>query len=103
MRTNLLARPAATLAWLERDNPGHDPERIEIGRLPFTLGRNESCDYQILSSRVSREHAEIARDGSAFVVRDLKSTNGTFVNGERIAEHRLVSGDLMVIADIHFG
>ena len=48
------------LVWLERDIPGKEPERIELERLPFTLGRNESCDYQILSSRVSREHAEIA-------------------------------------------
>jgi EAL domain-containing protein (putative c-di-GMP-specific phosphodiesterase class I) len=103
MRTNFLTASAATcLAWLERDIPGKEPERIEIQRFPFTLGRNESCDYQILSSRVSREHAEIVREGAVFRVRDLKSTNGTFVNGERIDEHRLSDGDLMVIADVHF-
>src|SRR5262245_6869675 len=103
MRTNFLTATAATcLAWLERDIPGKEPERIEIERFPFTVGRNESCDYQILSSRVSREHAEIVREGGVFRVRDLKSTNGTFVNGERIEEHRLADGDLVVIADVHF-
>jgi EAL domain-containing protein (putative c-di-GMP-specific phosphodiesterase class I) len=102
MRTNLLASPATSLVWLERDIPGQEPERIDVGRFPFTLGRNESCDYQILSSRVSREHAEVVREGNAFVVRDLNSTNGTYVNGQRISEHRLSDGDLMVIADIHF-
>ena len=103
MRTNFLTANAATaLAWLERDIPGKEPERIEIERYPFTLGRNESCDYQILSSRVSREHAEIVHEGAAFRVRDLKSTNGTFVNGERIEERRLADGDLVVIADVHF-
>jgi EAL domain-containing protein (putative c-di-GMP-specific phosphodiesterase class I) len=102
MRTNLLPGAATSLAWLERDIPGKPPERIELDRLPFTIGRNESCDYQILSSRVSREHAEILREGGALRVRDLKSTNGTFVNGQRIDEHRLADGDLVVIADVHF-
>ncbi|HMC11639.1 MAG TPA: EAL domain-containing protein [Pirellulaceae bacterium] len=102
MRTNLLPSAATALFWLERDIPGKEPERIELEQLPFTLGRNESCDYQILSSRVSREHAEIVRDEGVLKVRDLKSTNGTFVNGQRIDEHRLTDGDLVVIADVHF-
>jgi EAL domain-containing protein (putative c-di-GMP-specific phosphodiesterase class I) len=88
--------------WLERDVPGEDPERVELDRLPFTMGRNESCDYQIRSSRVSREHAEFVREGGGIRVRDLKSTNGTFVNGQRIEEQRLGDGDLVVIADVHF-
>src|SRR5947207_8627313 len=102
MRTNLLSSPATALVWLERDIPGKTPERIDLDRLPFTMGRNESCDYQILSSRVSREHAEIVRDEGVLRVRDLHSTNGTFVNGQRIEEHRLADGDLVVIADVHF-
>lgn len=102
MRTNLLPTASTTLVWLERDIPGKEPERIDLARLPFTLGRNESCDYQILSSRVSREHAEIVREAGVFRVRDLKSTNGTYVNGQRIEEHRLADGDLVVIADVHF-
>src|SRR5687767_9103798 len=97
MRTNLLPSAASALAWLERDNPGKEPERIELSRLPFTLGRNESCDFQILSSRVSREHAELVREAGVLIIRDLKSTNGTLVNGQRIDEHRLVDGDLVVI------
>jgi EAL domain-containing protein (putative c-di-GMP-specific phosphodiesterase class I) len=102
MRTNLLPTASAATVWLERDIPGKDPERINLDRLPFTFGRNESCDYQILSSRVSREHAEFVREGGALRIRDLKSTNGTFVNGQRIEEHRLSDGDLVVIADVHF-
>src|SRR6185369_16401607 len=82
--------------------PGEKPEQIELSQLPFTVGRNESCDYQIVSSRVSREHAEITREAGVLKIRDLKSTNGTFVNGERIDQHRLVDGDLVVIADVQF-
>lgn len=102
MRTNLLPRAAASVSWLEREVAGQEPERIELSQLPFTLGRNESCDYQIRSSRVSREHAEIYRDAGVLCIRDLKSTNGTFVNGKRIEDQRLVEGDLVVIADIQF-
>jgi EAL domain-containing protein (putative c-di-GMP-specific phosphodiesterase class I) len=102
MRTTVLPGAVAAAAWLEREVKGKDPERIDLESLPFTLGRNESCDYQILSSRVSREHAEIVREGGYYRLRDLKSTNGTYVNGKRIDEHRLADGDLFVIADVEF-
>jgi EAL domain-containing protein (putative c-di-GMP-specific phosphodiesterase class I) len=102
MRTNLLPKAGATALWMERDVPGQPPERIELNSFPYTIGRNETCDYQIRSSRVSREHAEIFRDAGVLRIRDLGSTNGTFVNGKRIEEHRLVEGDLVVIADTQF-
>jgi EAL domain-containing protein (putative c-di-GMP-specific phosphodiesterase class I) len=102
MRTTVLPGAVAAAAWLEREVKGKEPERVDLESLPFTLGRNESCDYQILSSRVSREHAEIVREGGHYRLRDLKSTNGTYVNGKRIDEHRLTDGDLFVIADVEF-
>lgn len=102
MRTNLLSGAGTCLAWLDREIPGQEPERIELDHFPFTLGRNETCDYQVQSSRVSRQHAEIVREGRRLRIRDLKSTNGTFVNGQRIEEHLLSDGDLIVIADVQF-
>lgn len=102
MRTTILPGASTAAAWLERDVKGKEPEHIKLESLPFTLGRNETCDYQILSTRVSREHAEIVKEGGHYRVRDLKSTNGTFVNGKRIDEHRLSDGDLFVIADVEF-
>lgn len=102
MRTKILATQTAT-PWLERGTDGgREIEQIELESFPFTLGRNEACDYQIQSSRVSREHAEISRTAGGFSVRDCGSTNGTFVNGQKIQETRLCAGDLLAIADVEF-
>jgi EAL domain-containing protein (putative c-di-GMP-specific phosphodiesterase class I) len=101
MRTKPLAATSTALPWLERYAPeSSKPEVIEIGTVPFTIGRSEECDYQIASSRVSRNHAEINKSGGGYVLRDLGSTNGTFVNGQKIDQVRLNEGDLVVIADV---
>jgi EAL domain-containing protein (putative c-di-GMP-specific phosphodiesterase class I) len=104
MRTKVLDAPSIATPRLERAvGNGQPPEVIELDRFPFTVGRNETCDYQIASTRVSREHAELLRQGDTFRVRDLQSTNGTFLNGQRITgEAPLRDGDLLVIADVEF-
>lgn len=101
MRTKPLPATGTELPWLERYAPETStPELIEVGRVPFTIGRSEDCDYQIVSSRVSRAHAEISKAAGAYLLRDLGSTNGTFVNGQKIDQVRLSDGDLVVIADV---
>jgi signal transduction histidine kinase/pSer/pThr/pTyr-binding forkhead associated (FHA) protein len=57
------------------------------------LGRDSSNFIQVHDTEVSRRHAEIRRDGEHFTVVDLASSNGTFVNGERVEHHQLASGD----------
>jgi EAL domain-containing protein (putative c-di-GMP-specific phosphodiesterase class I) len=101
MRTKSLAATGTALPWLERFVPeSSSPEHIEVAKVPFTIGRSEECDYPIASSRVSRTHAEISKAAGAYLLRDLGSTNGTFVNGQKIDQVRLSEGDLVVIADI---
>lgn len=103
MRTQVMAERAIGMPWLEHiPVQGGLPERTPIPSFPFTLGRNESADLPIPSSRVSREHAVIVRDGTGYRVRDLGSTNGTYVNGQRIEEAPLEDGDLLVVADVEF-
>lgn len=61
------------------------------------LGRSRSCDLRIGGGDASRRHSEIVGDADGFLIRDLGSTNGTLVNGERIHEHRLAPGDRIEI------
>ncbi|GIW71340.1 MAG: hypothetical protein KatS3mg102_0882 [Planctomycetota bacterium] len=57
------------------------------------LGRSGECDVVLADRKVSSRHAEICRVGPHWVLRDLGSTNGTFVNGRRVTETVLALGD----------
>ena len=61
------------------------------------LGRGERNDIRVLDDGVSREHAAIERDGGKMVLVDLRSTNGTFCNGTRVARQDLTDGDKISI------
>ncbi len=68
--------------------------RFELTEPTIRLGRDRSNPIQIHDTEVSRHHAEIRReDGDHFVICDLNSSNGTFVNGQRIRRQELTSGD----------
>jgi hypothetical protein len=61
---------------------------------PRTLiGRSPDCDVFLDDVTVSRRHAEIVREGDAYVIRDLGSLNGTFVNRHRIESSVLADDD----------
>jgi pSer/pThr/pTyr-binding forkhead associated (FHA) protein len=64
-----------------------------------TIGRDPECDAQIDSLGVSRRHATIHWTGDRFVLTDLASFNGTFVNNERIWAHALQNGDAITMGE----
>jgi phosphoserine phosphatase RsbU/P len=67
---------------------------VELSRTPFTLGRQGDNDLVLLDSRISRRHARIVRDRDGYLLEDVGSRHGTYVNGERVtASCRLKSGD----------
>ena len=63
------------------------------------LGRAENNDIVIKNLSVSRNHAQVFRRGKKFYIRDLESTNGTYVNGRRVKERVLKPGDLITLGD----
>jgi DNA-binding NtrC family response regulator len=73
------------LAWVW---PGSRRERLQGAQL--SIGRDESAALRIDGTGVSRQHAELYRQGPIYVVRDLGSTNGTWLGGRRV-EHAPVS------------
>ena len=82
--------------------PGGPPERIPLIVVPFTIGRAETANHVIYSNKVSKEHAAIVIIGGRYAVRDLESTNGTFVNGRRVGEELLADGDIIHVAHVEF-
>ncbi len=75
-------------------------------RYPFVIGKSKrSCDYQVSSNVVSRVHARINCEMGEFSIEDLNSTNGTFVNDERLKPHEVKTiekGDVIKLADLEF-
>jgi len=100
MRTQVMDPVAVGTPYIEYFSVDDaTPQRVALDSLPFTIGRDETADLALDSHRVSREHAVIVGQSPSFTVRDLSSTNGTFVNGTRVDEAALNNGDLLVIAD----
>jgi EAL domain-containing protein (putative c-di-GMP-specific phosphodiesterase class I) len=93
----------AATAYLEHyPEAGEGAHRLLLEHFPFCIGRNVSAHYCINSRHVSKEHAQIVLDGGQVRIRDLGSTNGTFVNGQRVQEAVLSHGDIVHIAHKEF-
>src|SRR5262245_37284778 len=63
------------------------------------IGREPSNGIRIADPMLSRRHCRITREGEHFILRDLRSANGTFVNGVPIKERSLVNRDVIKAGD----
>jgi SARP family transcriptional regulator, regulator of embCAB operon len=61
-------------------------EQWEIADKPVIFGRGDTADCRVEDERMSRQHFAIAPKEKGYVIQDLKSTNGTFVNNVRVTE-----------------
>ena len=84
--------------------PGSDSHEAQvqlITRAPFCVGRRRGNDLRLRTGTVSGHHAQFVQFDDALVLRDLSSTNGTFVNGTRITEDVFLDeGDFVQFADV---
>ncbi|WP_402465343.1 FHA domain-containing protein [Isoptericola aurantiacus] len=100
-RIPLTAEEAAAVSALPRHSAllvvqygsGAVGERFLLDSDRTVAGRSEHADVFLDDVTVSRKHAEFVRDGERFVVRDIGSLNGTYVNRDRIDAAELVTGD----------
>ncbi len=77
------------------NNQSSDPAKVfELIKSEIVIGRDEGVDVVIPTPAVSRRHAKLSMEGNGYVIEDLGSSNGTFVNGERLrARKALNAGD----------
>jgi pSer/pThr/pTyr-binding forkhead associated (FHA) protein len=88
--------------WLLTTDQGADPSftfRILPGN-EKTIGRARRADFIVDAGLVSRIHCRVAAGASGLEVVDLHSTNGTFVNGERIGRSALKAGDRLGVGRV---
>src|SRR6476660_3074147 len=79
-----------------------DGPSIVLDKPILLFGRSPECDIQIDSRKVSRRHCCIAQVNDYLVVRDLGSTNGVRINGERVLEGKLRAGDELTVGNFRY-
>lgn len=84
------------LVPLEGGNP------VEIKKELVLVGRKEDCDLQLDHKSISKLHCVIVRTDGLLLLRDLGSTNGTRVNGQRVRRAALLPNDQLNIASLRF-
>ena len=84
-----LRREVAVLSW--------DGRTLRVDKRRVLLGRSRECDIQVEDANVSRRHAELRQEGSAYWIIDLDSTNGIEVDGRRVKRAKLENGSTFTV------
>jgi hypothetical protein len=79
-----------------------DGRSFAVGDQPLVIGRSPDVAVVVNDTNVSRQHAEVWRTSEGVAVRDLQSTNGTYVNGHRISAVSLSPRDDVTVGTLHF-
>jgi pSer/pThr/pTyr-binding forkhead associated (FHA) protein len=85
-----------------RKPDGSGIEHWEVGEKPLTFGRGANADVRITDDRVSRQHFAVVPKDGGYVLQDLKSTNGTWLNDERVTEATLKPNDKIRVGQTVF-
>lgn len=72
---------------------------IPLKKTKTLLGRDLGCDICLDDSLVSSEHAVVVKENSSYIIEDLNSRNGTYVNGDSIQKRKLKNGQSITIGN----
>lgn len=78
------------------------PREVLLNRARLVIGRSKRVDVMVDSPELSRRHVVLERDGNEYVVRDLDSRNGLFLNGVKIHSAVLRGGDTLQMGNVTF-
>ncbi len=95
--TDVIHRDAATRRWAVEVQDAEGVRRVPIGERAVVFGSSHAADVRVRDRTVSSKHCEVRVIGTGLVVRDLGSTNGTFVGGARVQEALGTEGTLVAI------
>ena len=88
------------MAYVRATPPGLPPKIVSLIKDVVVFGRSAQCDIPVEDNNCSRQHCQIRKWAGKYVVEDLQSKNGTFVNGSKVnKEQTLADGDLITIGD----
>jgi pSer/pThr/pTyr-binding forkhead associated (FHA) protein len=87
-------RPQAGVAYLTANTPGQSPAIHPINKKKITLGRDPGCEIQVdgAHATVSRRHAQIVHQGEEYILVDLNSASGVYLDNVRVGRNRLRDG-----------
>jgi hypothetical protein len=104
MTAEAVVLPAArkqNWAWLRPKGTGLR-SGFPLNKDHVIIGREVKCAIMLNDNSVSRQHSSITRLAEGYLIRDMGSSNGTYVNGQRVQEYLLQDGDRVSIGDIEF-
>src|SRR6266550_4828708 len=82
--------------------PADNGPSIELVKDLSVVGRKEDCDVRLDHKSVSKQHCVIVKTDGLLLVRDLGSTNGTRVNGQRVRRAALLPNDTLAVSNLKF-
>lgn len=92
--------PQAQRAYLEITGSEEKDGEFELGERAVVIGRSADCDIQLGVQNVSRKHAAVVFQNEEYLIEDLESTNGVFVNGIKVVKCVLRNNDQIEIGGV---
>ena len=88
------------VGWVVALNGEHKGEDFRLRPGKNVIGSAADCDVVLTDKKISRKHATIRYESGEFQIADLDSSNGTFVNDEKLQKHDLIDNDIVKLGDI---